>query len=143
MSTKPCPYCGEEILAVAVKCKHCGSTLSGPSNAARSQLRMRPGFAVAGAIILILIGVGLFFNWNETGSMTGHGFSDQDVTKCEQSIRDEFAKRGLKVEEVHLIKKSATELAGLVKLRAPLLGSIEKSCTATMGDGGQYIWQCQ
>jgi len=26
--TKSCPLCGEDILAVAVKCKHCGSTLS-------------------------------------------------------------------------------------------------------------------
>ena len=27
IETKPCPLCGEEILAVAVKCKHCGSML--------------------------------------------------------------------------------------------------------------------
>jgi hypothetical protein len=28
-TTKACLYCGEEILAVAVKCKHCGSMLDG------------------------------------------------------------------------------------------------------------------
>ncbi len=35
--TKSCPYCGEEILAVAVKCKHCGSRLTAPPSPA-SQL---------------------------------------------------------------------------------------------------------
>lgn len=25
--TKRCPYCGEEILAIAKKCKHCGEWL--------------------------------------------------------------------------------------------------------------------
>lgn len=27
--TKHCPFCGEEILAIAKKCKHCGSSLDG------------------------------------------------------------------------------------------------------------------
>ena len=26
--TKRCPYCGEEILAIAKKCKHCGEFLT-------------------------------------------------------------------------------------------------------------------
>lgn len=30
--TKACPYCGEQILAVAVKCKHCGSDLAAREN---------------------------------------------------------------------------------------------------------------
>lgn len=30
--TKACPYCGEQILAIAVKCKHCHSDLSTPTN---------------------------------------------------------------------------------------------------------------
>jgi len=31
--TKHCPFCGEEILNIAIKCKHCGSMLSGETTA--------------------------------------------------------------------------------------------------------------
>lgn len=29
-ATKLCPYCAEQVLVAAIKCKHCGSELSGP-----------------------------------------------------------------------------------------------------------------
>lgn len=34
--TKVCPYCGEEILAIAKKCKHCGEFLDGSSKPVNS-----------------------------------------------------------------------------------------------------------
>ena len=30
MSTKPCPYCAEQIQEDAIKCKHCGTWLANP-----------------------------------------------------------------------------------------------------------------
>ncbi len=39
--TKACPFCGEEILETALKCKHCGELLS-PSNPLYAQLNIQP-----------------------------------------------------------------------------------------------------
>jgi len=40
--TKKCPYCGEEILSVAIKCKHCGESLN-KSTASRQAADMKEG----------------------------------------------------------------------------------------------------
>ncbi len=58
--TKPCPFCGEKILAVAIKCKHCGSDLQAQAGSAAK----KPGEAL-GILMLVLplVGVALIWLW--------------------------------------------------------------------------------
>ena len=51
---KECPFCGEIVLAVAKKCKHCHKIIDETSSASRRpfSLPMLVGFGVAGALLL-------------------------------------------------------------------------------------------
>ncbi len=74
-TTKACPYCGEQILAVAVKCKHCGSYVG--QKAAKTQPRQpddndapprgvpkRVWAIVVGAVaVVVVIPVLIFVVW--------------------------------------------------------------------------------
>lgn len=142
--TKACPYCGEEILAVAVKCKHCGSTIEGVSASVKNQFKMRPGFVTVGAVLLVLFGAGALYNYAQTGTPSGHGFTDADVTMIERSIGEEYAKgKGVTVVEVKLLKESPRKLTGFAKLKMPLVGTIDKQCSATLGEDSKWMWRCQ
>lgn len=49
-ATKKCPFCAEEILAAAVKCKHCQSSLTGQAPAPVTIGRVDPGAELLGEI---------------------------------------------------------------------------------------------
>lgn len=54
-ATKRCPYCGEEILAVAIVCKHCGRELIAQPK------KNPPGTAIAGiGLGLLVLGFVIF-----------------------------------------------------------------------------------
>ncbi|MFZ2631439.1 MAG: hypothetical protein WA081_04765 [Desulfosalsimonadaceae bacterium] len=42
---KPCPFCGEDILAVALKCKHCQTMLDGSAQQQKVSVVGRDPFA--------------------------------------------------------------------------------------------------
>lgn len=55
---KRCPFCGEEILAIAKKCKHCGSDLETDSHGGTTSKKQSLPWAL---LVLIAIAVLLFF----------------------------------------------------------------------------------
>ena len=142
--SKRCPYCGEEILAVAVKCKHCGSTIDGVGSELGKQLRIRGPFKFLGALLILAVGAAVIYNVSGGHSPLGRSFGDTDIEHIKQDIRAKFSERGhATIVDVEMMKESATKLTGYVKLKEPLLPEITKPCTATMGDGGQIIWECK
>lgn len=76
-AVKDCPFCGEEILEKAIKCKHCGSDLTKPVQATPAaggvdQKMKNAGLAaIVGAALLI---IGLFLPWMSAGFVSVTGF---------------------------------------------------------------------
>ena len=108
--------------------------------APKSGTYKRPVLAVA---VLSLVAAGYAYSRYETGPLSVRGFTDADVALVEQSIRTEYARRsGLKVADVKMSRETPNSLTGSVKVDVPSLGLVEKNCSASLGDHGQPIWQC-
>ena len=60
---KRCPFCGEEILAIAIKCKHCGSDLNG------SEFSQSRSIADYGVLLLAIPIATTIFIWLWVPSM--------------------------------------------------------------------------
>ena len=92
---------------------------------------------------LLFLSADLFYKWYMTGTLTGIGFSDSDIQKIENDIKEKYdGKNGLSVEKVALIKTSDTTLEGFVELRNNNNDRIQQSCEAKKGENLRIIWKC-
>lgn len=72
--TKTCPYCGEDILAATIKCKHCQSDLQTPVTAPNRKRNSTEYILwFIGAVVLFLIGLGNFFFDAHNHTITWYG----------------------------------------------------------------------
>lgn len=67
-ATKACPFCGEKILVVAVKCKHCGSDLQ--SSPGGQKTNKPPQSEVLGWILLLVPSFVVVMIWAWIGQMS-------------------------------------------------------------------------
>lgn len=95
-------------------------------------------------IVLVICGAVLYGAWTFIAAQSG--FTDDEIVATKESIKREFEKKGMKVTDVQLIRDgdNRKKLFGMAKLKPTGLDiEVTKSCSATMGDGGQYIWECR
>lgn len=65
---KLCPMCGEEILAVAQKCKHCGEYLNGSQKQKNKLSTKQKVTATIAFLIILAIFICTIISYNEYGS---------------------------------------------------------------------------
>ena len=136
-----CAKCGTENIEAVNFCKSCGNSFNAGGAAVPKETTGNETNNLM-KIVLGLVGVAAlgFIVLYVIPSMSG--FSSEDIDNVKKSIRAEFEGRGLKVVEVAMIKESPKKLNGFAKVSVEGV-DIQKTCTATYGEGAQYLWQCE
>lgn len=96
--TKACPFCGEEILSVAVKCKHCGSDLNAKSKTSSSSQppQKQKTSATAqgcGCLLVIVLAVVIFSSISDCGGPS-QSSSQPAAPKTPEQVRKERIESG-------------------------------------------------
>lgn len=113
-------------------------------NSTDNQPTMRPAFKFMLVLILLAVGYVLYFNWSNTGSLMGHGFTAEYIESLEEDIKDHYEeKKGVKVTDVALIREAPTKLTGFIKFRIRSGNIHLQTCTATLGETGSVLWECK
>ena len=111
--TKPCPLCGEDILSVAIKCKHCGSDLKAEADKTKAhELKKKNEMSMAqgcGFVVFMFIVIIVYF------ILSGNSSSSAKAPKTLEQIRTERLQGGFDTWDgshkglTELIKKSMND----------------------------------
>jgi hypothetical protein len=95
---------------------------------------------LSGALVLLLA---VF----TTACNSSPQFNQLAVTRAENDISLQMAKKGFTVEQFGLVKESDRRLSGFIKVKKTtglVRPEITKHCTADMDkDNGSFIWECK
>ncbi len=150
-NTKSCAFCGEKVLAVAVKCKHCGSELerSAPPTAASKPKKDTSLLTVA--IVLILIIVALVAVVDDSPAVTQNSnvtrlpaisipAEQQSFTQIVESFYQPYRDAGsneLQKSQQRLLRKEALQSSLSSLDFTGWVGAI--SSIGTTGDGNAHV----